>query len=67
MLEMSSLGAKVMQAHSIQDARLNRVDIEVKSSFIKRSGTIITKRKNIINNKSLQAYPQLRTMRKLLW
>ena len=51
MLEMSSLGAKVMQAHSIQDARLNRVDIEVKSSFIKRSGTIITKRKNIINNK----------------
>ena len=33
MLEMASLGSKVMQPHSIQDARLNRIDIEVKSSF----------------------------------
>ena len=44
MLEMASLGAKVMQPVSIQDARLNRIDIEVKSSFIKKSGTLITKR-----------------------
>ena len=51
MLEMASLGAKVMQPVSIQDARLNRIDIEVKSSFIKNSGTLITKRSNIINNK----------------
>ena len=51
MLEMASLGAKVMQPVSIQDARLNRIDIEVKSSFIKRSGTLITKRSNIINNR----------------
>ena len=51
MLEMASLGAKVMQPISIQDARLNRIDIEVKSSFIKKSGTLITKRSNIINNK----------------
>ncbi len=51
MLEMASLGAKVMQPISIQDARLNRIDIEVKSSFIKRSGTLITKKSNIINNK----------------
>ena len=51
MLEMASLGAKVMQPVSIQDARLNRIDIEVKSSFIKKSGTLITKRKNIIKNK----------------
>ena len=36
MLEMASLGAKVMQPASIQDARLNRIDIEVKSSFIKK-------------------------------
>ena len=49
MLEMASLGAKVMQPVSIQDARLNRIDIEVKSSFKKRSGTLITKRKNITN------------------
>ena len=51
MLEMASLGSKVMQADSIQDARLNRINIEVKSSFINKSGTLITKRKNIINNK----------------
>ncbi len=47
MLEMSSLGAKVMQPASIQDARLNRVNVDVKSSFINKSGTLITKRKNI--------------------
>ena len=51
MLEMASLGAKVMQPHSIQDARLNRIDIEVKSSFINKSGTLITKKKNVIKNK----------------
>ncbi len=51
MLEMASLGAKVMQPVSIQDARLNRINIEVKSSFVKKSGTLITKKSNIINNK----------------
>ncbi len=51
MLEMASLGAKVMQPHSIQDARLNRIDVAVKSSFVNRKGTLITKRKNILNNK----------------
>tara|TARA_B100001057_G_scaffold461402_1_gene513350 strand:- start:1009 stop:2223 length:1215 start_codon:yes stop_codon:yes gene_type:complete len=51
MMEMASLGAKVMQPVSIQDARLNRIDIEVKSSFIKKSGTLITKKSNIISNK----------------
>ena len=51
MLEMASLGSKVMQPHSIQDARLNRINIEVKSSFLNKSGTLITKKKNIINNK----------------
>ena len=51
MLEMASLGAKVMQPVSIQDARLNRINVEVKSSFSNRSGTLITKRSNIRNNK----------------
>ena len=51
MLEMASLGAKVMQPVSIQDARLNRIDIEVKSSFVKSSGTLITKKSKIINYK----------------
>ena len=41
MLEMASLGAKVMQPESIQDARLNRINIEVKSSFKKKLGTLI--------------------------
>ena len=54
MLEMASSGAKVMQPHSIQDARLNRIDIEVKSSFKKSSGTLITKRKNIFNSKIIR-------------
>jgi len=52
MLEMASLGAKVMQPVSIQDARLNRIDIEVRSSLVKnKEGTLITKKSNIINNK----------------
>ena len=51
MLEMSSLGSKVMQSNSVQDARLNRIDVNVKSSFVKNVGTLITKRKNIIDHK----------------
>jgi len=51
MLEMASLGAKVMQPVSIQDARMNRINIEVKSSFVNKSGTLITKKANILNNK----------------
>ncbi len=51
MLEMASLGAKVMQPVSIQDARLNRIDIEVRSSYKKKTGTLITKRSNLISNK----------------
>ncbi len=53
MLEMASLGAKVMQPVSIQDARLGRVNIEVKSSFKNKSGTLITKRKNITHRKTI--------------
>ena len=48
---MASLGAKVMQPISIQDARLNRVDVAVKSSFANKTGTLITKRKNVVRNK----------------
>ncbi len=42
MLEMASLGSKVMQPTSVQDAKLNNIDIKVKSSFITKSGTLIT-------------------------
>ena len=51
MLEMSSLGSKVMQSNSVQEARLNRTDVLVKSSFKKGEGTLITKRKKIKNYK----------------
>ena len=54
MLEMASLGAKVMQPHSIQDARLNRINIDVRSSFKKSLGTLITKKKNIVSNKIIR-------------
>ena len=40
-----------MQPVSIQDARLNRINIEVRSSFTKKSGTLITKKSKVINNK----------------
>ena len=43
MLEMASLGSKVMQPASVQDAKLNNIDISVKSSFINKPGTLITK------------------------
>ena len=50
MLEMASLGSKVMQPHSIQDSRLNRIDIEVRSSFKNIPGSLITKKKNVSSN-----------------
>ncbi len=54
MLEMASLGAKVMQPTSIQDARLNRINVDVKSSFTNKSGTLITKRKIYLTIRQLQ-------------
>ena len=39
---MASLGSKVMQPTSVQDAKLNKIDIKVKSSFVLKSGTLIT-------------------------
>ena len=53
MLEMASLGAQIMQPASLQDARLNRINVDVKSSFTNKSGTLITKRKNILSNKTI--------------
>ncbi len=42
-LEMASLGSKVMQPNSVQDAKLNNIDVIVKSSFVNKPGTLITK------------------------
>ena len=51
MLEMASLGAKVMQPESVQEAKLNNIDISVKSSFVKKKGTLITNSKKAFSNK----------------
>jgi aspartate kinase len=42
MLEMASLGAKVMQSYSVQNAMMNNVDIYVRSTFTNNEGTRIT-------------------------
>jgi len=43
MLEMASLGAQVMQARSIEVAKKFNVPIHVRSSFSKKSGTMIVR------------------------
>ncbi len=50
MLEMASLGAKVMQPTSVQDAKLNNISFSVKSSFSKRKGTLITGNKKAFSD-----------------
>ena len=50
MLEMASLGAKVMQPTSVQDAKLNNIDFTIKSSFVKKSGTLITSTKKAFSD-----------------
>ena len=42
MLELASLGAKVMQARSVEFAKKFKVKFEVRSSFNHNSGTVIT-------------------------
>ena len=54
MLEMASLGAKVMQPASIQEARINRIEIDVRSTFSKMSGTLITKKKDILSKNTIR-------------
>ena len=49
MLEMSSLGAKVMQPISVQDAMINDININVKSSFKNIKGTTISNKQNFSN------------------
>jgi len=51
MLEMASLGAKVMQPTSVQDAKLNNISFSVKSSFVKNKGTLITNNKKAFSDK----------------
>ena len=50
MLEMASLGAKVMQPTSVQDAKLNNINFSVQSSFVKKKGTLITNNKKAFSD-----------------
>ena len=54
MLEMASLGAKVMQPASIQEARLNRIEIDVRSTFSKKVRDDNNKKKNIISKNTIR-------------
>jgi aspartate kinase len=53
MLEMASLGATVMQPSSIQDAMLNNIKIDIRSTFSKNPGTKITDEISAISKKAI--------------
>ena len=53
MLELSSLGAKVMQSSAVQTALMNDIPIQVKSTFTDRKGTEISNQENIDYSKAV--------------
>ena len=53
MLELSSLGAKVMQSSAVQTAMMYNIPLEVKSTFTNRIGTKIFDQQNIDYSKSV--------------
>ncbi len=53
MLEMSSLGAKVMQPSAIQTAMMYEIPLQVKSTFTDREGTEIFNKESINYKKSV--------------
>ena len=53
MLELSSLGAKVMQPSAVQTAMMYNIPLEVKSTFTDRPGTEIFNQENIDYTKSV--------------
>ena len=53
MLELSSLGAKVMQSSAVQTAMMYDIPLEVKSTFTKRDGTKIFHQESIDYKKSV--------------
>ena len=53
MLELSSLGAKVMQSSAVQTAFMYDIPLEVKSTFTDRAGTKIFSQPNIDYSKSV--------------
>ena len=53
MLELSSLGAKVMQSSAVQTAMMYDIPLEVRSTFTDRKGTKIFSQQNIDYTKSV--------------
>ena len=53
MLELSSLGAKVMQSSAVQSAMMNDIPIQVKSTFTDRKGTEISNDQEIDYSKAV--------------
>ena len=53
MLELSSLGAKVMQSSAVQTAMMYDIPLEVRSTFTERKGTKIFSQDNIDYKKSV--------------
>ena len=53
MLELSSLGAKVMQSSAVQTAMMYDIPLEVRSTFTERKGTKIFNQENIDYTKSV--------------
>ena len=53
MLELSSLGAKVMQSSAVQTAMMYDIPLEVRSTFTDRKGTRIFSQENIDYTKSV--------------
>ena len=53
MLELSSLGAKVMQPSAVQTAMMYKIPLEVRSTFTNRQGTKIFNQENIDYTKSV--------------
>ncbi|MEC6986867.1 MAG: aspartate kinase [Pseudomonadota bacterium] len=53
MLELSSLGAKVMQSSAVQTAMMYNIPLEVKSTFTNRKGSKIFDQQNIDYSKSV--------------
>ena len=65
MLELSSLGAKVMQSSAVQTAMMYDIPLEVKSTFTERKGTKIFSQENIDYTKSVTGVAFQKMMQKL--
>ena len=53
MLELSSLGAKVMQSSAVQTAMIYDIPLQVRSTFTDRQGTIIFNKENLDYSKAV--------------